>query len=419
MHILHAVQLYYPVASGAGRYFHEIGTRLAAEGHRVTVLATDAHDLEHLWLPGRRHLPAGNQRHEGVDIVRLPVRRLPGALTYPVLRRLMAELSRLPGTAALLRRLATLTPRLPDLPAMLARSGPFDLIHATNISLDFSILPLAAWARTSRTPVICTPFVHLGEANDRRIVRYYSMRHQIALLESCQRVLTMTGLERDFLVQQGVPAERIQRVGVGVTPAEVQGGDGAGFRAEHHIAGPLVLCIGAMARDKGTIDVVEAMRRLWQQGSASTLVLIGAPLAHFQSYYDALPDDVRARIRMLAYAPETAKRDALAAADVFVLPSRTDSFGIVYLEAWCNRVPVIGARAGGVPDVITDGETGLLVPYGAPPALADALGTVLGDTALRTRMGNAGYARVMAHYTWDAIYRRVRGIYAELGIGTP
>src|SRR5215207_6728846 len=99
MNILHVVQLYYPVASGAARYFAEIGERLAHEGHRVTVLATDAYDLEHFWAPGRRRVERSDEIHNGVRILRLPVRRQPGpALLYPLIRRLMVEISRLPGT---------------------------------------------------------------------------------------------------------------------------------------------------------------------------------------------------------------------------------------------------------------------------------------------------------------------------------
>ncbi|HEX9440605.1 MAG TPA: glycosyltransferase, partial [Roseiflexaceae bacterium] len=98
MNILHIVQLYYPVASGAARYFAEIGERLAREGHRITVLATDAYDLEHFWAPGKRRVEQPDEVHNGVRIVRFPVRRLPGpALLYPAIRRLMVELSRLPG----------------------------------------------------------------------------------------------------------------------------------------------------------------------------------------------------------------------------------------------------------------------------------------------------------------------------------
>jgi glycosyltransferase involved in cell wall biosynthesis len=415
MDILHVVQLYPPAASGAGRYFAEIGERLAREGHRVTVLATDAWDLEHLWAPGKRRATPAEEVRNGVRVLRLAVRRAPGPpLVYPLTRRLMVELSRLPRTEGLLRRMAGFTPRLPNFNRALAAAGRFDLVHVTNITLDFAIFPAFAYARRVGAAFLCTPFVHLGVPGDPSLVRYYSMRHQLDLLRRSDRVIAMTGRERDFLAARGVPAARLRVVGVGVEPAEVLGGDGARFRAEQRVDGPLVLFIGALARDKGAITLVEAMRRLWAAGSDATLALIGAPLEHFVRYHAGLPAEVRARIRLLPYAPEAVKRDALAAADVFAMPSRTDSFGIVYLEAWLYGLPVIGARAGGVPDVIDDGRDGLLVGFDDVPELAAALGRFLADRDLARRLGAAGREKTLRAYTWDAIYRRARSVYQEL-----
>jgi glycosyltransferase involved in cell wall biosynthesis len=416
VNILHVVQLYYPVASGAGRYFAEVGERLAREGHHVTVLSTDAYDLEHFWAAGRRRVAIARETRNGVEIVRLPVRRLPGpALLYPIVRRLMVEISRVPGTGPLLRRMAAITPRLAGLRSFLrAYSGRFGLVHATNITLDFAVLPAYDFARRTDAAFVCTPFVHLGEPGDNSILRYYSMRHQVELLRQSDRVITMTGLERDALAARGVPRERIRRIGVGVDPAEVAGGDAARFRAQHGVAGPLVLYIGALAHDKGAIHTVEAMQRLWAAGGDATLALIGAPLAHFTRFYEALPEETRARIRLLPYASDEIKRDALAAADLLALPSRTDSFGIVYLEAWCYGLPVIGARAGGVPDVIDEGQDGLLVRFGDIAALAEAIGTLLRDRETARRLGAAGRAKVLRELTWDKVYERVRGVYAEV-----
>ena len=415
MHFLHVVQLYHPVASGAGRYFRAIGERLVTEGHRVTVLATDAHDLEHIWMPGRRRVETATEWFNGVQIVRLPIVRRPGPpLIYPVIRRLMTEISRLPNTTSLLQRLATWTPRWPGVETFFEQYGPFDLVHATNITLDFALLPVFACAQRQHIPFLCTPFIHLGEPGSRAIVRYYSMRHQIDLLRRSERVITMTGLERDFLAARGVPHERLRVVGVGVAPEDLQGGDGDHFRAEQRIDGPLVLFIGALAYDKGAIHLIKAMQRLWRAGHPGMLALIGAPLAHFEAFYARLPQSDRARIRFLPYAPESVKRDALAAADVFVLPSRTDSFGIVFLEAWCYGVPVIGARAGGIPDVIADGGDGLLVRFGDVAGLAQAIRVLLDDRALARRLGAAGREKTLRSLTWDHVYARARAVYAEV-----
>lgn len=414
MNIVHIVQLYHPVATGSARYFIEISARLAAEGHHVTVVATDAYDLEHFWMAGKRRSEPPEELHRGVRIVRLPVRRAPGPpILYPVLRRLMVELGRLPGSAPLLRRMATLTPRLPGLPAQLA-GGPVDLIHTTNITLDFAIVPAWRMARQRGIPFFCTPLMHLGEPGDQSLARYYSMPHQIDMLRTSDRVLTMTDIERGYLAGRGVPAERLRRVGVGVSPDEVAGGDGQRFRAEHGIVGQMVLAIGAMARDKGTPHVVEAMQRLWDAGSDATLALIGAPLEHFTAFYQQLPPQHQAKIVLLPYAPEQTKRDALAAATLLALPSRTDSFGIVFLEAWLYGLPVIGARAGGIPDVVAEGQDGLLVPFAAPDELARAIGGLLADPARASAMGAAGRAKVLREYTWDSVYARVRAAYDEV-----
>lgn len=418
LHFLHVVQLYQPVPSGAARYFIEIGSRLVAEGHRVTVLATDAFDLEYLWSSAKRRVESREDWYDGVRVLRFPVRRMPGpSLAYPVLRRAMVELSRLPNSAPLLRRLAMITPRQPELYDFLRTStalADVALVHTTNITLDFGILPLVAWAAQRGIPHVCTPFVHLGEPDNPRLVRYYSMRHQIDLLRHSAAVLTMTSLERRFLRERGVPDALMHTVGVGITPGELAGGDGARFRAEHRISGPVVLSLGVAAFDKGTLHVVEALQKLWAQDHEATWVQIGPHMGHFEEFYRQLPEADRARTRVLGFVSDEVKRDALAAADVLAMPSRTDSFGIAYMEAWCYDIPVVGALAGGVPDVITDGRDGLLVAFGDVPALTEALGRLLRDTAYARQLGRAGHAKVLREMTWAHTFGLVRDVYADL-----
>jgi len=422
MHLLHIVQLYHR-ASGASRYFIEIGERLAREGHTVTVLSSDAFDLEHFWAPGKRSEPAGESWHGGVRVLRFPVRRALGPpIVYPVLRRLMVELGRAGRPSApLLRRLAALTPRLPGLADYLENApelADVDLVHTTNITLDFAILPAERWARRRGLPHLITPFVHLGEPGSRQIVRYYTMPHQIEIMRRATRVATMTGLERDYLVGRGVPAQRVRTVGAGVSLAELAGGDGARFRAAQGVAGPMVLSMGVAAYDKGTVHVLEAMRRLWAAGSPATWVQCGPLMGHFQQLVDGLAGAERERVRVLGYVDDATRRDALAAADLYAQPSRTDSFGITFLESWASGTPVVAANAGGVPAVVRHGVDGLLVPFGDVAALAGAIRRLLADRALAGAMGEAGRRRVARELTWDAVYGRVRSLYDEaIGAG--
>jgi glycogen synthase len=417
MRILHVIQRYYPFMGGSEIYFQELSERLVADGHEVTVLTTDAWDLDHFWAGGRRRIDERETVHNGVRVLRFPVWRVPGpAIIYPILRRLMVELGRFPGTVALTRRMSQITPRVPGLLRYLdTTSDRYDLVNSTNITLDFTIIPALRFAQRRGIPHICTPFVHVGEPGSPYIVRYYTQPHQIELLRRSARVLVQTSTERRFLAARGVPDERMVELGGWIRPEVMRGGDGARFRVEHGIGEPIVLSIGAAAYDKGTMHVIEAMQQLWQRGAEARLVLIASNLlAQFETYWAQLPADTRARITLLHAAPHQTKLDALAAAQAFVLPSRTDSFGIVFLEAWMYGVPVVGALAGGVPDIIADGEDGFLVRFGDVAALVERIEMLLRDRTLAERMGEHGRRKVLDTMTFKRKYALLREVYSNV-----
>jgi glycosyltransferase involved in cell wall biosynthesis len=160
--------------------------------------------------------------------------------------------------------------------------------------------------------------------------------------------------------------------------------------------------------------VVEAVRLLWQAGVAVDLVLAGVVLAPFQRYLERLPAGDRRRLTVLGTVDHQTKLDFLDAIDVLALPSRTDSFGIVYLEAWSYGKPVVGAQAWGVRSVIDDGQNGLLVPFGEVSVLAAVLRRLLEDPDLRQRLGEHGRRTVFSTHTWAHKYPRVLEIYRQL-----
>ncbi len=104
---------------------------------------------------------------------------------------------------------------------------------------------------------------------------------------------------------------------------------------------------------------------------------------------------------------------AYASSDVFLFPSATETFGQVVREAMACGLPPIGIRAGGVQDIIRDGETGLLCPPGDEVALVAAARRLVGDVALRRDMAAAA-RRDAEQHTWDAVFDRLTGWYAGL-----
>ncbi len=416
MRILHTNAAYVPFVGGAETYLQAMSERLARDGHTVTVATSDASGVQCFWDPREPRVPERETAINGVHVVRCPVRHLPASpWSFYALRRVATDIARLPRVARpVLDRMAGYMPYIPELEGTLERLNPVpDLVHGLNVSLESPLIAGWRYARRHELPFVATPFVHVGE---RKVQRFYTMPHQLAVLCDADCVIVQTQIEACELARLGVPRQRVVRLGMGVDPNELQGGDGGRFRAEQAIDGPTVTFMGALTDDKGAVDLLRAMQRLWQRGSDAVLVMAGPPVSpsSLAKRFDDLAEAERARVRRVGPVGGQLKQDLLAATDVFALPSRVDSFGIVYLEAWAYSIPVIGCLAGGVPDVVDDGEDGLLVPFGDPGALAQAIELLLGDQDRRREMGRNGRAKVEARFTWDRIYKGLFGVYQEL-----
>src|SRR4029077_6409508 len=116
-------------------------------------------------------------------------------------------------------------------------------------------------------------------------------------------------------------------------------------------------------------------------------------------------------ILRLGRITDESKRDLFAAATLVAMPSRVESLGLAYLEAWANALPVIGARAGATSELILDGENGLLVPYADSAALGRAIETLLKDRDVRRRLGDSGHTLVQQRFTWQRVLPRIRSVY--------
>lgn len=425
MRILHIIQRYWPIRGGAEVHLDAFSTRLAAEGHSVTVATSDAKDFELFWHPQAARFPDAEVAHDEVRILRFPVRHVPAApIAYPAIRRLLWMLSAVkPVPVSILARLARFTPWMPDLWRWLRKTEePFDLVAAMTITFEPLLEAGLQFARRRGVPFVVYPLTHLGAGpapGQDALSRFYTMRHQVDLVRHSDAVVAQTPAERGFYVARGVRPGAISVVGPGFEPGEVLGGNGERFRARHGLPGPIVFVLSKMSYDKGVPHTIEALQRLWAEGGNAHLVLAGDVLDTFHKIYDPLPPETKSRITLLGTISDEDKRDLLAAGDLLVMPSRTDSFGIVYLEAWAYATPVIGAQTWGVMDVIDDGEDGLLVPFADPPALAKAIGRLLSDPDTARRMGERGRVKALTQHTWDQKYPQIRELYTRLVADRP
>ncbi|MFJ5775618.1 glycogen synthase [Streptomyces sp. NPDC093094] len=182
---------------------------------------------------------------------------------------------------------------------------------------------------------------------------------------------------------------------------------------------PYVLFVGRITRQKGVPHLLRAVRDI--DPAAQVVLCAGAPDTpeidrEFRDLHEELSrvrDGVHWIPRML---PRAEVIQLLTHAAVFVCPSVYEPLGIVNLEAMACGTPVVASRVGGIPEVVEDGGTGLLVPVddGFEAGLAHALDTVLADPAGARTMGEAGRARAVEEFGWDAIARRTAALYTKI-----
>jgi glycosyltransferase involved in cell wall biosynthesis len=119
-------------------------------------------------------------------------------------------------------------------------------------------------------------------------------------------------------------------------------------------------------------------------------------------------------VRFLGEIPHDEVPAILATIDIFAMPSTWEGFGVSALEASAMELPVVASDIHGIPDVVLDGETGLLVPPADPAALADAIERLARDSSLRRTMGVAGRAYVEREYRWEDNARLMESLYARM-----
>jgi len=398
---------YFPCIGGAENYGREMVRRFVAAGHAADVITSDAHDLGYFTDRRQRRVEGPRESiADGARVRRLPVRHVPGQ------RYLGKALSLLPHWPTRCRSAAF----MPIIPGIERVRGDYDAVFAVGFPFTLFALGALKTARAAGAPLVLTPFLHLATPGD-PVHRQYTRPHQARLLAEADLVVVQTRLEADAVAGWGVPRSRVLTLGMAVDQPAVTGGDGR--RLRRHLGIPdgraVVGHLATLDPNKGTVDLVRAVGRLNENragGEPIHLVLAGPSSPDFDRFAASLPEASGRWLSVIGPMEPRGRPDFYAALDAFAMPSRTDSFGIVFLEAWANGLPAVAAAAGGVAEVIEHGRTGLLVPFGAVDELAGALGRLLDDPAEARRLGAAGRAKVARGHSWDdrftALDARVR-----------
>ena len=198
------------------------------------------------------------------------------------------------------------------------------------------------------------------------------------------------------------PAERIEaRRSLGLPPAS-----------------PTVLFVGRLVPDKGAHLLLEAVPGLLRARPDLSVVIVGSArfgrgeLTAYERELRAQAEAIGPAVHLAGFVPPAALPVWFAAADVFCAPGLWDEpFGMVYAESMAAGVPPVGTARGGIPEVVVDGESGLLLPRS--PSAADVeerLLALLEDDALRERLARAGRTRAEERFSWEAMARSVEAV---------
>jgi glycosyltransferase involved in cell wall biosynthesis len=409
MRIAWFIHRYHPCVGGAENYGRAMVRRFVEAGHEVDVLTSNAHDLWYFTNKGRKRVEAPTESIvDGARVRRFPVKHLP----------LQRYFGRLLSYAPHWPTRCVAASYMPILPGIGRVRGDYDAVFA--VGFPYTIFSYAALltARAANAPLLLTPFLHLGTPGD-PVNRAYTKPHQIRLLAEADTVIVQTNLEAQAVRDWKIPDSRILKLGMAVEHSEVTGGSRDRFRNELAIpeGSPVIGHLATLDLNKGTNDLVLAASRLNESRPAHDpifLILAGPSSPDFERFLLEQPTSDWPWLKRLGPLPLADRADFFAAIDVFSMPSRTDSFGIVFLEAWANGLPVVAAAAGGVPDVVRDGEAGYLVPFGDLARLSEALGKLIDDPSNARRLGEIGRAMVEHGYTWDDRYATLEARAREL-----
>jgi glycogen(starch) synthase len=380
------------VVGGLGRHVHAIATQLAAQGHEVVVLCRQ---------------PSGSDAvtHPTTDVVSEGVRliRVAEDPAHLVFERDLVAWTLAMGHAMTRAGLSLL------------RSWQPDVVHAHDWLVTH---PAVALAEASGVPLVAT--VHATEAGRHSGWLSQTLNQQVHSVEwwlanRADSVITCSAAMRAEVAHLfEVDPTGITVLHNGIEPRRwrVQAAEVAAARAKYSPHGdPLLLFFGRLEWEKGVQDLLAALPRIRRAHRGTRLVVAGEGSHAGWLVEQARKHKVRRAVDFVGHLSDRALTAVLSAADAVVLPSKYEPFGIVALEAAAAGTPLVASTAGGLGEVVRDGDTGLSFTPGDVDALGSAVRSVLSDRPAAVRRARAAKARLATDFDWASIAADTVAVY--------
>ena len=294
----------------------------------------------------------------------------------------------------------------------LLREGHFDILHSHLFRADI-YAGLAVARLGERRPLL----VSTRHNDDRFFLNPFVGLVHYGVSARQDLIIAISDHIARFTVSRGVRhPERVRRVYHGLEPPVTKALEREGQHIRQELGiGPhefLVGNVGRLALQKGQRHLIAAMPLLLERVPRARAIIAGG--GDLEDYLRDLANEMGVADRVHVLGPRKDVPALMHAIDVFVMPSIWEGFGLVLLEAMAAGRPIVASRVATIPEVVADGESGLLVPAGDPLALATALAELAEQPALAVRMGEAGRERLRKQFSVEKMVGDTELLYREL-----
>jgi glycosyltransferase involved in cell wall biosynthesis len=374
MDILLITRRFPPAPGGVETQVKEIANRLLRKGHRVTVYSSDLYRDNPI-----QRLPRLPRDFDGIETRRFRAIPVPGRAAD--------------GTSV--------TPAM--LFACLALGDLPRIVHSHGLNLVTISASLLA-KRRRKLKVIHTTHLDPSMLSGKPLSR---------TLSKFDGLVALTEIERTRMLRLGLDESKIRLIPDGVDTMAFMDLPGRDYFRRLGVQGRLILYAGRIDNvSKGCDVLIEAVSLVQDRIGKCTVVFAG-PDWGSQEYLGALAGRKKVPVIFTGNLGRQDLKAALVSCDLFVLPSRVEAVGLSILEAMLCGAPVVATRVGGIPSVVRNEETGLLVSPGDPHGLADAICRILEDGRLSSRISDNG-KRFAAAYSIDETVRQLEEFYQYL-----
>ena len=275
----------------------------------------------------------------------------------------------------------------------------------------------AGWIRErfQSTPWVITPHFHpswsmWGGSKRKTLREFYDTVIGKGTLEAADLITCVSKHERDMLVSEiGLKEDNIKIIYNGINWADWSSVPNKEvFRKQYPtVSEKFVLFAGRLATNKGLSDLVSAMQLIDKK--SVDLVVTGADMG-LGKQLEKEASDKGVKMHRLGHIDDETYRSVLSAAEMLVLPSEYEAFGIVLLEAAAAKTAVIGTNVGGIPEAMSPGNNGLIVEYNDVNNLAKSIAILLEDEKMSKEMGNSG-REWAKNFSWESIVKEIENEY--------